>query len=84
MPPARYQDLRAKLMENPQLLDRLTQGQKKAMRIGLALGDDVLAPGAELGFRRFDESEKMTKQNFNYMIREVINRLPAEEINSAD
>lgn len=84
LPPTRYQDLRSKLIESPGLLDRLTQGQKNAMRIGLALGENELVPGAELGFRRFDESEKMTKQNFNYMVREVIKRLQPEEINPAD
>jgi hypothetical protein len=72
--PPRYFELRALFVEKPELLEQLTPRQREAMRIGLALGD-VVGEDAELGFRRFSGRESMTKENFNYLLREVAKRL---------
>lgn len=73
--PARYFELRELLTEKPALLDRLTNKQRNAMRVGLALDEAEVDEQTELGFRRFDTRESMTKENFNYLLREVVKRL---------
>lgn len=77
--PAKYFALRELLTGKPELLERLTTKQREAMRIGLALGEGSVANDAELGFRRFIGRDSMTKENFNYLLREVVKRLDAED-----
>lgn len=78
--PSRYFELRELLTENPARLERLTIKQRDAMRIGLALDETEVDEETELGFRRFDSSQSMTKENFNYLLREVVKRLGAADL----
>ena len=77
--PARYFALRELFTGKPDLLERLTARQRDAMRIGLALDESEVDEQAELGFRRFTGTESMSKENFNYLLREVVKRLDAAD-----
>lgn len=73
--PAKYFRLRELFARKPEMLERLTTKQRDAMRIGLALDESEVDEQTELGFRRFSAAESMSKENFNYLLREVVKRL---------
>lgn len=77
--PAKYFRLRELFARKPEMLERLTTKQRDAMRIGLALDETGVDEQAELGFRRFSAAESMSKENFNYLLREVVKRLDAAD-----
>lgn len=76
--PERYHELRKVFVEKPDLLELLTPRQREVMTTGLALEVKQWPLEGELGFRLFLKRDAMTKQNFNYFVREVIRRLKLE------
>lgn len=73
--PNRFFELRAAIIENESLLERVTTRQREVLTRGLALDETDIDERSELGFRRFPESEMMTFQNFNYFVRESLKRM---------
>ena len=73
--PNRFFELRAALIENESLLERVTPRQREVLIRGLALDETDIDERSELGFRRFPESDAMTFQNFNYFVRESLKRM---------